>query len=106
MPATHVKSDDFDSKVLKADKPVLVDFYADWCGPCKMAEPVLNKLADEFKGKVEIMKLNVDDNQEISQQYGVMSIPTVVLFKEGKEVERKIGYGGEQGYRDIIGKAG
>jgi thioredoxin 1 len=102
MPATHINQDEFDSKVKKSDKPVLLDFYADWCGPCKLSGPILDKLADEYKDKVTILKINVDDNQEISQTYQVMSIPTIVVYKAGEEVDRKIGFGGEQGYRDLI----
>ena len=104
MAAAHINQDEFDDKVAKSNKPVLLDFYADWCGPCKMSAPILDKLADELKEKVTILKINVDDNQELSQKYQVMSIPTVVAFKGGKEVDRKIGFGGEQGYRDLIDK--
>lgn len=102
MPAAHVNSDNFDQEVLKAETPVLVDFYAEWCGPCKMAEPIINTLAEEFAGKVKIVKLNVDENQQISQQYQVMSIPTIIVFKDGKEAERKVGFPGETGYRQLI----
>jgi thioredoxin 1 len=102
MPAAHVNNDNFDQEVLKAGMPVLVDFYAEWCGPCKMAEPIINQLADEFAGKVKIVKLNVDENQEISQQYQVMSIPTIIVFKDGKETERKIGFPGEAGYKTLV----
>lgn len=105
MPAAHVKSDDFEVKVLKADVPVLVDFYAEWCGPCKMAAPVLDELADEADGKYEIVKVNVDEEQELAGKYGVMSIPTVVLFNKGEEVERKIGFGGKAGYEELLSKA-
>lgn len=105
MPAAHIKQDEFDEKVLKAKVPVLVDFYAEWCGPCKMAAPVLDELADESKGKYEIVKVNVDESQEVAGKYGVMSIPTVVLFSEGKEVERKIGFAGKEGYQELLSKA-
>lgn len=104
MPATHIDADQFEEKVLKADKPVLVDFYADWCGPCKMAAPVLDELADSADGKYEIIKINVDENQELSGQHGVMSIPTVIVFKEGKEVDRKIGFAGKAGYEELLSK--
>lgn len=105
MPAVHIKQDDFGEKVEKAKVPVLVDFYADWCGPCKMAAPVLDELADEADGKYEIMKVDVDANQELAGKYGVMSIPTVVLFKDGKEIERRIGFAGKGGYTDLLAKA-
>ena len=102
MSAQHVAKDDFDQKVINAKTPVMVDFYADWCGPCKMAAPIVDKLADEFQGKVEIVKVNVDEAQELAQKYQVMSIPTVIIFKEGKETDRKVGFPGEAGYRAMI----
>src|SRR3989344_903243 len=104
MPAGHISQGDFEDKVLKASTPVLVDFYAQWCGPCKMAAPILDELADEYAGKVAILKLNTDENHDVSAKYGVMSIPTVIGFKNGQEVERKIGYGGKQGYIELLEK--
>ena len=104
MAALHISQDDFEDKVLKSKIPVLVDFYAEWCGPCKMAAPVLDELADEYDGKVAIMKLDVDENQSVAGEYGVMSIPTVVMFKDGEEVNRKTGFGGKQGYEEMIGE--
>lgn len=101
MAAGHVTDRDFEEKVLKSKQPVLVDFYADWCGPCKLSGPILDELADTYKGKVEVLKLDVDQNQKAAE-YNVMSIPTVVAFKGGEEVERKIGFGGRQGYVDLI----
>lgn len=102
MPAQHISDADFGKTVLESDKPVLVDFYAQWCGPCKMAAPVLDKLADEFQGKVVIVKMDVDANSETPAKFGVMSIPTVILFEKGAEVQRKVGFGGEQGYRGLV----
>ena len=102
MPASHITDADFQSKVLESKTPVLVDFYATWCGPCKMAAPVLDKLSEELDGKVLIVKMDVDENTDTPQKFGVMSIPTVVLFKDGKEVTRKVGFGGEQGYRTML----
>lgn len=104
MPAGHVTDSTFEAEVIKSDLPVLVDFFAVWCGPCKMAAPILDKMSDELQGKVKIVKLDVDENPQIAQQYGVMSIPTVVLFNKGKEAERKVGFGGEQGYKAMISK--
>jgi thioredoxin 1 len=104
MAAGKVTDADFEKTVLKAKRPVLVDAWAAWCGPCRMAAPVLDELADEYKGRVEILKLNVDENQEMPAKLQVMSIPTVIAFKGGKEVGRKIGFGGKQGYEELINK--
>lgn len=105
MPANHIKTDEFKAQVLDSKLPVLVDFYAEWCGPCKMAGPVLDELADEGKDKYQIVKVNVDENQDLAGQYGVMSIPTVVLFKDGKEFDRQIGFAGKAGYQELLSKA-
>ena len=106
MAAVQFSDDNFNDKVIKADKPVLVDFYADWCGPCQMAAQIIDELAETYQGKVVIGKLNVDDNQLTAGQYGVMSIPTVIVFKEGKEVDRKVGYGGKTGYEELLKQVG
>ena len=82
----------FDSEVLKSDVPVLVDFWATWCGPCKMIAPVLMEIAGEKDGQLKIAKLDVDQNPETAQKFGVMSIPTLLLFKNGQEVSRIVGY--------------
>ena len=76
---------DFDSAVLQSSEPVLVDFYANWCGPCKMIAPFLEELATEYQGKVKIAKLNVDENAQSAMKYGVRSIPTLILFKDGQQ---------------------
>lgn len=110
MSAEHISDSQFDDVVLKSDIPVMVDFFAEWCGPCKMAGPVLDKLADEFKGKVRIVKLDVDQN-ETAANFGVMSIPTVIVFKGGKAMEidgkpvRQVGFPGEGGYRSMLESA-
>lgn len=89
----HLTKDTFDTTLSGAgDKPVLVDFYADWCGPCQMIAPAIEELAVEFDGKALITKVNVDDERELAQKFGVMSIPTLMIFKNGKEVEKQIGF--------------
>ena len=75
---------DFQSAVLESDVPVLVDFWAPWCGPCKMAAPVLEKIAGEYDGRLKICKVNIDDERQVATQYGIMSIPTMFLFKDGQ----------------------
>ena len=88
---TYVTDVNFQQEVLQGNGPILVDFYADWCGPCRAVAPVLEELSNEFSGKLKIVKLNVDENEQTSMKYGVQSIPTMILFKSGKEIERIIG---------------
>jgi thioredoxin 1 len=104
MATVDISDKDFEDRVLKADKPVLVDFWAPWCSPCKMAEPILEELSEEYKDKVTIAKINVDRNQDSTQKYSVMSIPTTILYKEGKESARQIGFAGKQAFEDLIKK--
>jgi thioredoxin 1 len=85
----------FESDVLKSEQAVLVDFWAPWCSPCRMVAPVIDELADEYVGRIAIGKLNVDENGPISQQYGVMSIPTLMIFKGGKMVDKITGFRGK-----------
>ena len=87
----HINDADFETVVVQSDLPVLVDFWAPWCGPCKMIAPILDEIAPEFAGKVKIVKINVDDNQLIAGQFGIRSIPTLLLFKNGQLVATQVG---------------
>lgn len=98
-------SQNFEAEVLAAEKPVLVDFYADWCGPCKMMAPTVEQLADELAGTVVVGKLNVDDSQDIAMKYRVMSIPTLILFKGGEVVGKLIGVQSKAEVMALIEKA-
>jgi thioredoxin 1 len=81
----------FDNDVLKSPVPVLVDYWAEWCGPCKMIAPILDEIAKDYDGKLKIAKVNVDENQQITQKYGIRSIPTLILFKDGNVQAQKVG---------------
>jgi thioredoxin 1 len=104
MATFNVMDSDFDTQVLGNSLPVLVDFWATWCGPCKLAGPVLEELSEEYKDKVLVAKLDVDQNPIQSQKYGVMSIPTTVLFKDGKEIGRDVGFSGKEVFEELMKK--
>jgi thioredoxin 1 len=89
--AIKIESDNFDSEVLKSDTPVLVDFWAPWCGPCKMLTPIIDDLAKEYAGNVKVTKVNVDDNQELAAKFGIRGIPTIMVFKGGEAVSTLVG---------------
>ncbi len=87
----HVSDSSFDADVLQANVPVLVDYWAEWCGPCKMIAPILEEVAGTYAGKVKVVKLNVDDNNATATKYGIRGIPTLMLFKDGQPVATKVG---------------
>lgn len=95
----------FEAEVLQSDKPVLVDFYADWCGPCKMMAPLVDQLAAEYEGKAVVGKLNIDDEEDIAAQYRVMTIPTLAVFKNGKLVDKLIGVNPKEAVKAMLDKA-
>jgi thioredoxin 1 len=89
--AIEINADNFEEVVMNTDQPVMVDFWAEWCGPCRMIGPVVDKIADAYKGRAVVGKVNVDTNQEISQKFGVRSIPTIVFIKNGEVVDKSVG---------------
>ncbi len=100
----HVTDADFDQQILKSEVPALVDFWAAWCGPCRTVGPVVEELAGEYKDKVKVAKLNVDDNKQTPSKYGVKGIPTLMLFKDGKVVDQIVGAVPKNKIKDMLDK--
>lgn len=100
--ALQITDASFEEVVLKSDKPVLVDFWATWCGPCRMLGPVIEELATEYEGRVVVGKVDVDNNQEFAAKYGVRNIPTVLVFKDGEVVGRQVGVAPKKTYTDAL----
>lgn len=104
MATVHLNEKNFEAEVKKADLPVIVDFWAEWCGPCKLMGPVFEELSDEYKGKMKFGKLNVDENQNLAEEFEVRSIPTLAVFKGGKVVGTIVGYYPKHALKEQIGK--
>jgi thioredoxin 1 len=105
MASEHVKEfneENFDNEVLRADEPVLVDFWAEWCMPCRMLAPTIEKLANAYEGKVKFGKVDTDSNRDIAMRYRIEAIPTVILFKGGQAVQRFVGVKGENDFRAAL----
>ena len=103
MAVTHVTDKNFQQEVLKSDLPVLVDFWAEWCGPCKMISPIIDEIAEELRGKLKVTKVNVDEAQALASQFSVMSIPTLLIFKGGQPVDQIVGALGKDQLMEKIG---
>ena len=100
--ALEITDSNFEETVLKSDKPVLVDFWAAWCGPCRMVGPIIDELSDEYDGKAVVGKIDIDSNQQYAAQFGVRNIPTVLVFKDGELVDRKVGVSSKNDYAQAL----
>jgi len=105
MSTIKVDSNNFEADVLRADKPVVVDFWAEWCGPCKMIAPSLDEIANELSGQIQIAKVNIDENPELATQFGVRSIPTLLMFKNGEVASNMVGAAPKSRLSDWIREA-
>ena len=104
MAELTITKDNFDTEVLAADKPVVIDFWAPWCGPCRMMGPVIEKFAEEFDGKYVVGKVNIDDEEELAEQFNIMSIPTIKVFKNGAESASTLGVTTREKLLELIGE--
>ena len=100
--ALEITDSNFEETVLKRDKPVLVDFWAAWCGPCRMVGPIIDELSEEYEGKAVVGKVDIDSNQQYAAQFGVRNIPTVLVFKNGELVDRKVGVSSKNDYAQAL----
>jgi len=100
-----ISGNEFDEKVLKSDVPVLIDFWAEWCGPCKAIGPSIEQLSSEFQGKAKVFKVDVDSDPDLATQFGVMSIPAVFVFKGGKVVDQHVGIAPKEKFADMLNRA-
>jgi len=105
MKIVTLTSQNFDTEVIKSEQPILVDFWAEWCGPCKMLGPVLDELATEFDGRARIGKVNIDDHQDLAVQFGIQSIPTLLVFKGGQVVGQSVGAKPKAALRQVLDAA-
>ena len=103
MAELKITAANFENEVLRSDKPVLLDFYADWCGPCKMLSPILHELAEEKSGTLKVGKVNVDEQPDLAAEFGVMSIPTLLVFEQGKLVRQAVGARPKAGVLELLG---
>jgi thioredoxin 1 len=101
----HLQSKDFEQEVVRSQVPTVVDFYADWCGPCRMVSPIIEKLSQEYAGRAKFVKINTDESPDLAEKYGIMSIPTVMIFKNGQVASSTIGAGPAAMYKQKIDAA-
>ena len=102
MSVLSLNANNFDEEVMHSDKPVLIDFWASWCGPCKMMSPVIDEIAEEMGDSIKVCKINIDEEQNLAVKYNVMSIPTFIAFKDGKEIGRTVGVQDKEELKSIL----